>query len=86
MDFIGYIIAANPLAQMIASPLFGWWSNRIRSTRVPLIVTMVIFAIASAMYATISLFPSERKYWMIVSRLLVGVSSGNFVGALRLSW
>lgn len=76
-EFIGFINAGNPLGQMIASPLFGHWVNRSRSTRVPLITTMILFAVGSLMYATISIFPSEHKYWLIVSRLTVGVSSGN---------
>lgn len=76
MDFIGYIIAANPLAQMISSPLFGWWTNKRKSSRVPLITSMVIFFLANIMYATITLFPTNRKFWMIVARSLVGVSSG----------
>lgn len=40
-EFMGFIVAANPLGQMIFSPLFGWWSNKIKSIRVPLLVSMV---------------------------------------------
>lgn len=75
-QFVGYIIAANPLAQMIASPIVGWWSNKIKQTRIPLIVTMILFAFASVLYAVISLFSTGHRYWMIVAKLLVGVSSG----------
>lgn len=40
-EFMGFIVAANPLGQMIFSPLFGWWSNKLKSIRVPLLVSMV---------------------------------------------
>lgn len=73
---MGYIVAANPFAQMIFSPLVGWWSNKLGSIRLPLLVSIGIFTIASATYSSLEIFDSYRKYWMLWSRFLVGVSSG----------
>ncbi|CAH0552806.1 unnamed protein product [Brassicogethes aeneus] len=81
-EFMGYVVAANPFGQMIFSPLVGWWSNRLGSIRIPLILSLTIFAISSATYSSLELFENHRKYIMVFSRFLVGVSSAN-VAACR---
>lgn len=73
---MGYVVAANPFAQMIFSPLVGWWSNKLGSIRLPLLVSIGLFTIASATYSSLELFDDYKKYWMLWSRFLVGVSSG----------
>lgn len=77
--FYGIVIAVSPLSQMIASPLVGWWTNKKKSCRIPLICTMVLFAFASVMYATLSIFDSNHKYWMLIARILIGTSSGRYL-------
>lgn len=32
-EFLGWAIAANPLGQMVASPLLGLWGNKAGSNR-----------------------------------------------------
>ncbi|XP_059622358.1 major facilitator superfamily domain-containing protein 8 [Phlebotomus argentipes] len=76
-DFMGYIVGANPFGQMLFSPLFGWWSNKLSSIRVPLLISLAIFTTASAVYSSIEILPSHHKYWMLFSRFFVGVSSSN---------
>ncbi|KAJ8943334.1 hypothetical protein NQ318_000549 [Aromia moschata] len=76
-EFMGFVVAANPFAQMIFSPLVGWWSNKLGSIRIPLIVSLVVFTVASSIYSSLELFDSYRKHWMLWSRFLVGVSSAN---------
>ncbi|XP_023023501.2 CLN7/MFS domain-containing 8 [Leptinotarsa decemlineata] len=76
-EFMGFVVAANPFGQMLFSPLVGWWSNRLGSIRMPLIFSLAVFTITSAMYSSLELFPSHRKHWMLWSRFLVGVSSAN---------
>lgn len=74
---MGLIVAANPLGQMIFSPLFGWWSNKIKSIRFPLLASMAIFCISSALYSSLDLVTQDVKYWMFAARFFVGVSSAN---------
>lgn len=76
---MGIVVAANPLGQMIFSPLFGWWSNKIKSIRLPLLASMAIFCLSSALYSALDLeFLKENvKYWMFAARFFVGVSSAN---------
>lgn len=80
-EFMGYIVAANPFAQMIFSPIVGWFANRIGSNRIPLLISLGMFMFASGMYSSIELFPSNHKYWMLISRFLIGVSSANIAVA-----
>ncbi|KAK9498571.1 hypothetical protein O3M35_003172 [Rhynocoris fuscipes] len=76
-DFMGFVVAAHPFSQMLFSPLVGWWGNKLGKIRIPLMVTIVIFIIASTIYSIIEIFDSYRKYWILFARLLVGVSAAN---------
>lgn len=74
---MGLIVAANPLGQMIFSPIFGWWSNKIGTIRLPLLSSLALFTVASAIYSSLEMRPDNVKYWMLASRFLIGVSSAN---------
>jgi ceroid-lipofuscinosis MFS transporter 7 len=76
-EFMGYIVAANPFGQMLFSPLVGWWSNRLGSIRLPLLVSLALFTLSSGIYSSLELFDDYRKHWMLWTRFLVGVSSAN---------
>lgn len=62
---------------MIASPLFGAWSNY-RPRREPLLVSTSISVAANCLYAYVHLPPSHNKYYMLIARTLVGFGAGNF--------
>ncbi|KAK7871617.1 hypothetical protein R5R35_001804 [Gryllus longicercus] len=76
-EFMGYVVGANPLGQMLFSPLVGWWGNYLGSIRIPSLFSLALFTLASGIYSTLELFPSHHKYWMLGARFLVGVSSAN---------
>nr|XP_012225628.1 PREDICTED: major facilitator superfamily domain-containing protein 8 [Linepithema humile]XP_012225629.1 PREDICTED: major facilitator superfamily domain-containing protein 8 [Linepithema humile]XP_012225630.1 PREDICTED: major facilitator superfamily domain-containing protein 8 [Linepithema humile]XP_012225632.1 PREDICTED: major facilitator superfamily domain-containing protein 8 [Linepithema humile] len=76
-EFMGYVVAANPLGQMLFSPLIGWWGNKRGSVRLPLLVTLALFTLASAAYSILEVMPGDRKAYMITARFFVGVSSAN---------
>ncbi|XP_053953843.1 major facilitator superfamily domain-containing protein 8 [Anastrepha ludens] len=76
-EFMGLIVAANPLGQMIFSPLFGWWSNKLASIRLPLLCSLALFTFASGLYSALEMRPDNVKYWMLTARFLIGVSSAN---------
>lgn len=73
---MGYVVAANPLGQMLFSPLVGWWGNKRGSVRLPLLVTLALFTISSAVYSIIEVLPGDKKTYMVITRFFVGVSSG----------
>ncbi|XP_015174323.1 PREDICTED: major facilitator superfamily domain-containing protein 8 [Polistes dominula] len=80
-EYMGYVVAANPLGQMLFSPLVGWWGNKRGSVRLPLLVTLLLFIYASAMYSVLEILPGDRKALMASARFLVGVSSANIAVA-----
>lgn len=75
---MGYVVAANPLGQMLFSPLVGWWGNKRGSVRLPLLLTSVLFIVASAVYSILEVIPGDKKNYMLAARFFVGVSSGKF--------
>ncbi|KAI6069526.1 Major facilitator superfamily domain-containing protein 8 [Aix galericulata] len=75
-SFLGWIIASYSIGQMIASPLFGVWSNY-RPRREPLVVSTAISVAANCLYAYVHVPPSHNKYYMLTARALVGFGAGN---------
>ncbi|KAL4660964.1 major facilitator superfamily domain-containing protein 8 isoform X1 [Arapaima gigas] len=75
-SFLGWVVAAYSLGQMVASPLFGLWSNR-RPGREPLVCSILINIAGNILYAYVHLPPSHRKYFMLIARVFVGFGAGN---------
>lgn len=75
-SFLGWVVAAYSLGQMVASPLFGLWSNH-RLRREPLVCSIFINVSANIYYAYVSLPASENKYHMLMARAFVGFGAGN---------
>ncbi|KAG6440887.1 hypothetical protein O3G_MSEX001456 [Manduca sexta] len=80
-DVMGLAVGANPLGQLLASPLLGLWANRAGSARGPLLASLALFVLASALYSHLHLTRPYAKYWMVFARFLVGVSSANIAVA-----
>ncbi|KAF5303506.1 hypothetical protein FQR65_LT08205 [Abscondita terminalis] len=74
---MGFVVAANPLGQMLFSPLVGWWANRLGSIRTPLLTSLATFMFFSVIYSSLELFDDYRKYLMLFSRFAVGASSAS---------
>uniref|UniRef100_A0A673SR45 Major facilitator superfamily domain containing 8 n=1 Tax=Suricata suricatta TaxID=37032 RepID=A0A673SR45_SURSU len=70
-SFLGWVIASYSLGQMVASPVFGLWSNY-RPRKEPLIVSIFISVAANCLYAYVHVPASHNKYYMLVARGLVG--------------
>ncbi|XP_063493654.1 major facilitator superfamily domain-containing protein 8 isoform X9 [Symphalangus syndactylus] len=75
-SFLGWVIASYSLGQMIASPIFGLWSNY-RPRKEPLIVSILISVAANCLYAYLHIPASHNKYYMLVARGLLGIGAGN---------
>ncbi|XP_014409565.1 major facilitator superfamily domain-containing protein 8 isoform X1 [Camelus ferus] len=74
-SFLGWVIASFSLGQMVASPIFGLWSNY-RPRKEPLIVSTLISVGANCLYAYVHVPASHNKYYMLVARGLVGFGAG----------
>ncbi|XP_007643536.1 major facilitator superfamily domain-containing protein 8 isoform X2 [Cricetulus griseus] len=75
-SFLGWVIASFSLGQMVASPLFGLWSNY-RPRKEPLIVSIFISVVANCLYAYVHVPAAHNKYYMLIARGLVGFGAGN---------
>ncbi|XP_062859676.1 major facilitator superfamily domain-containing protein 8 [Trichomycterus rosablanca] len=75
-SFLGWVVAAYSLGQMVASPLFGFWSNH-RPRREPLACSIAINVVANIYYAYVYLPASHNKYHMLLARVFVGFGAGN---------
>uniref|UniRef100_A0A3B3WZP4 Major facilitator superfamily (MFS) profile domain-containing protein n=1 Tax=Poecilia mexicana TaxID=48701 RepID=A0A3B3WZP4_9TELE len=75
-SFLGWMVAAYSLGQMVASPLFGLWSNH-RLCREPLVCSIFINLAANIYYAYAYLPKTNNKYHMLMSRAFVGFGAGN---------
>ncbi|MBN3323727.1 MFSD8 protein, partial [Atractosteus spatula] len=75
-SFLGWIVAVYSLGQMVASPLFGLWSNH-RPRREPIIISIIINVAANILYAYVHLPTSHNKYYMLIARAFVGFGAGN---------
>lgn len=75
-SFLGWVVAAYSLGQMVASPIFGIWSNY-RPRREPLVCSIFINLSANIYYAYAYLPKTNNKYHMLLSRAFVGFGAGN---------
>ncbi|KAG7250488.1 hypothetical protein CRUP_015070 [Coryphaenoides rupestris] len=81
-SFLGWVVAAYSLGQMVASPLFGLWSNH-RPRREPLVCSLLINILANIYYAYVDLPPSGNRFHMLAARALVGFGAdGLYLGDL----
>lgn len=75
-SFLGWVVAAYSLGQMVASPLFGLWSNH-RPRREPLACSIFINISANIYYSYVYLPPSHNQIHMLLARTFVGIGAGN---------
>ncbi|KAM4612146.1 major facilitator superfamily domain-containing protein 8 [Polymixia lowei] len=75
-SFLGWVVAAYSLGQMVASPLFGLWSNH-RPRREPLVCSIFINVSANVYYSYVYLPTTENKFHMLMARAFVGFGAGN---------
>ncbi|XP_064637384.1 major facilitator superfamily domain-containing protein 8-like [Lineus longissimus] len=76
-SFLGWVIASYSLGQLVSSIFFGSLANALKRSTLPLILTLILNVAGYALYAYIEDISSDRKYYLIVSRILLGMSAGN---------
>ncbi|CEF64200.1 Major facilitator superfamily and Major facilitator superfamily domain, general substrate transporter and Major facilitator superfamily domain-containing protein [Strongyloides ratti] len=83
VSILGWVVASFSIGQALGCPFFGWWSEKIRSTRIPVCCGLLFVLAGNFIYAILANFSSEKvSYIMILSRFLVGIGSGTN-GVLR---
>lgn len=73
--FLTYLFAMPSVMQLVFSPLFGWWTNRISSTRIPIAVSLVAFIAGHVLYAAVEDIPAYRKEVLLLSRAIAGLAT-----------
>ncbi|KJH49863.1 transporter, major facilitator family protein [Dictyocaulus viviparus] len=79
VSFFGYVIAIYSFGQCVSSPIFGYWSNRIKQVRMPTIFGLSMMLSGNLIYIVMDALPSGHRYAMAASRMLIGIGSGNSV-------
>lgn len=78
-DFLGWVVAAYSVGQLVASPFFGAWSNLRSRTREPIIVSLLINISANVMYMYLESIHRNAKIWLMLARVFVGFGAGKYV-------
>lgn len=70
------MVAAYSLYQIMASPILGYWANRIERLRPPLMVCNLMMFIGNIFYFFVEAFPTgAHKYVLIWARFITGAGS-----------
>lgn len=75
--FFGYIIAIYSFGQILSAPSFGFWSNRIKQVRLPLLVGLVLMFFGNAFYIALAVKSFPIRTLLLIGRLITGMGSGN---------
>lgn len=75
-QFLGFFLAAQPLAQLFFSPFMGYLGNRLGSIRIPAIVSTLIMTAGFVLYACISALPEPRRWYLFAARFIIGSAGG----------
>jgi ceroid-lipofuscinosis MFS transporter 7 len=76
LSFYGFVIASFSFGQMLSSPLFGYWSQRTKSTKYPVMFGMMLTSVGNVLYALLPTIGDNSKWLMLVARFIVGLGSG----------
>lgn len=76
-DFLGWVVAAYSVGQLMASPFFGFWSNYRSRTREPIVVSLTINIAANILYVYLESIPYKARIYLLVARIFIGFGAGN---------
>ena len=72
----GIVVAMQPLAQTIFSPILGFLTTKFGTKKIGLIASLT-YILSNALYSTLSVFPEDYRYGLLItSRFITGMSSG----------
>ena len=82
LGLYGFVVAADALAQMIFSPIFGILSDKLGQIRIVSMICAGTFTIGNVMYALASLVPQDlwgihipRLWFVLATRFIVGMGT-----------
>ncbi|VDP01334.1 unnamed protein product, partial [Soboliphyme baturini] len=75
-NFFGWVVATYCLGQIVGSPLFGMWSNRRGSVRVPCLTSLIITVFGNALMVCAEGFPANNRFVVLCARFVMGCAAG----------
>ncbi|CAI5444080.1 unnamed protein product [Caenorhabditis angaria] len=82
-SFFGFITAAFSVGQGLASPAFGYWMNRAKSVRQPLVFGISVMILSNIIFCFVETFKEKERRWvMMTARFFIGLGAGT-VGVMR---
>ncbi|CAD5230795.1 unnamed protein product [Bursaphelenchus okinawaensis] len=81
--FVGFSVAFYSFGQILCAPLIGWWSNKIKNIRIPIIFAISLQMLGNFIYLFAQVFERPNgKYAVAVSRFVCGLGASN-IGLLK---
>ncbi|CAF1181812.1 unnamed protein product [Adineta steineri] len=80
--FLGWLVAAFSIGQLIASPLIGYITNQTNKNTMPLVISTALIAASNILYAyvqSINNVGMSNKWWLMLSRFIMGIGAGLYL-------
>ena len=77
-NFLGWVVAAYSVGQLLASPFFGAWSTCRNKSREPIVVSLIINVFANVLYMYLESMSHHKASFLVVARAFVGFGAGEF--------
>ncbi|VDM56746.1 unnamed protein product [Angiostrongylus costaricensis] len=76
-QFFGFVSSVSKFGHAMFAVVFAFWTYKIRSTKMPLIVGRVTAFVACCLYLSVELLPEGRRYLMLLCYFLFGIASSS---------
>ncbi|VDN00112.1 unnamed protein product [Thelazia callipaeda] len=77
LDFFGWIIASYSIGSTISTFLFGYWSQKVMSTKYPATFGIFLMAFGNLLYGLLPAISGVSiKWYMLIARFIVGLGAG----------
>ncbi|VDP16051.1 unnamed protein product [Soboliphyme baturini] len=74
--FFGWVIAIYCVGQIVASPIYGYWSNHAKSLRFAAVTAVLFGIVGNLIFILAENFPTNRRFVLLGARVVMGLSSG----------
>uniref|UniRef100_A0A0N5BNR0 MFS domain-containing protein n=1 Tax=Strongyloides papillosus TaxID=174720 RepID=A0A0N5BNR0_STREA len=76
-EFYGLLLTSYSIGTIFFSPAFGWWSNKLKSIKIPLYTGVLCQLCGNIIYLSLGELSNYRKELMVLARLINGVGAAN---------
>ncbi|KAE9418403.1 hypothetical protein Angca_009607, partial [Angiostrongylus cantonensis] len=76
-QFFGFVSSVSKFGHAMFAVAFAFWTYKIQSTKMPLIMGRVTAFVACCLYLSVELLPEGRRYLMLLCYFLFGIASSS---------